>query len=563
MASLTTAQRIVFQMGISTTCVFLVLGFPCLASPVTQAVYRSVCVADVVCHAFGALASPGPSQRTALILGMFANSAALLVSSKWWCMGFVEWVVMIAMGVAFQCAGSVFLLGSRVPWQPVMTFLLSLMCYLVRTESEVAAGMTCHVWIGLRVASVMCLVAGLLAGGVLSFETAHRKFQTLYNILSADMEGFAQEAEGKRGQVGSPGGTMARKSSKSELSTGSTGFLDHRTPAHAMSSDSAFSEGCSNTAARCPFEDVVLNKKIGRGSFGIVYHAVQGGSRPVAVKAIAPRSDVHQKSSPLREARVSMGLVHPNVVRTYEYLARHMPQGQQGLGDDDDDDQVAFGSLITDPEELQDAEAKLKTVELWILQEWCDRGTLTSFCTTPLLEPDEVTKACQMVADIANGAAFLHAHEIIHGDLTGNNVLISSTSANRRGFSCKVCDFGLARVLEGHTSAIFTTTMGTVTHMPPELFQLEKNTIRLSKKADIYAAGILMWQVFEGKPPFGTMHPPQIILFVARGGRLKLADDSLPDEVRELYDKCVLEDPRARPLFTEIYHKLRDLAPEE
>jgi len=475
-------------------------------------------------------------------------------------MGFGGWLVMLVTEIMFQVVGSVFLLGSLALWQPLLTFLLSLACYLTRTGSEVATGMEGPIWVGIRFASVMCLVAGLFMTGAFSLPAAWRKFQKLYHVVSADVERRAQE-DGKRADACSPGSSSSTREPVPHMSGGS---VEHRTPAHAMSSDSMVSEGSPSTASRCPFEDVTLKKKVGRGSFGVVYQAVQGGSRPVAVKAIPPRADLHQKSSPLREARVSMGLVHPNVVRTYNYMARHVSQGQQGLGDDDDDDeaQPPLGRLITDAEELQEAEEKMQTVELWILQEWCDKGPLGQFCVAPLTEPQDVRMGCQMVADIASGAAFLHEHDIIHGDLTGNNVLVSSTTSNKRGFSCKVCDFGLARLLEGHTSAIFTTTMGTVTHMPPELFELERSTIRLSKKADVYATGILIWQVFEGKTPFASKHPPQIVLFVARGGRLQLTE-TLPEEVRELYSRCVLGDPRARPTLTEVYQALCELAPEE
>ena len=50
----------------------------------------------------------------------------------------------------------------------------------------------------------------------------------------------------------------------------------------------------------------------------------------------------------------------------------------------------------------------------------------------------------ELMVDICKGAAYLHSCEVIHGDLTSNNVLLKSTGKNLQDFCCKVCDFGLA-----------------------------------------------------------------------------------------------------------------------
>lgn len=59
-----------------------------------------------------------------------------------------------------------------------------------------------------------------------------------------------------------------------------------------------------------------------------------------------------------------------------------------------------------------------------------------------------------------------------------------------RGFVAKISDFGLSRPLE-QKSKVITKTYGTITHMPPEL--LEQGII--SKAADVYSFGVLLWQV--------------------------------------------------------------------
>ncbi len=69
--------------------------------------------------------------------------------------------------------------------------------------------------------------------------------------------------------------------------------------------------------------------------------------------------------------------------------------------------------------------------------------------------------------EIAAALAYLHSQDLLHGDLTGGNILLASNDADERGFCAKVADFGLSRTLG--SEPVDTGTYGTVTHMPPEL----------------------------------------------------------------------------------------------
>ena len=74
----------------------------------------------------------------------------------------------------------------------------------------------------------------------------------------------------------------------------------------------------------------------------------------------------------------------------------------------------------------------------------------------------------QAARDIASGLSVLHARNVVHGDLTGGNVLLTTDTASPSHVLAKVADFGLARTVDVQ-SKIETRTYGTVTHMPPEL----------------------------------------------------------------------------------------------
>jgi serine/threonine protein kinase len=78
----------------------------------------------------------------------------------------------------------------------------------------------------------------------------------------------------------------------------------------------------------------------------------------------------------------------------------------------------------------------------------------------------------------------------------------------------QVADFGLSRVLS--QEAISTGTFGTATHMPPELL----TTGRLSKSVDVYAFGVLLWEMCTGKRPWAGMMQMQVSTLLCHVGRL-------------------------------------------
>jgi len=281
---------------------------------------------------------------------------------------------------------------------------------------------------------------------------------------------------------------------------------------------------------RSPFEEVRLMRLVGQGSFGKVLYGLWMGS-PVAVKVIETNnSEQRRKFEPAFEAVLSATMAHPNLVQTYMSSARDKPM----------------------------AEVQMSTmVETWMVQEWCDLGTLANLCKKPRSDAECVPEVVDMNVDICRGGCYLHSRGIIHGDLTANNVLVK-TQVSRKGYICKICDFGLARVLEGDTTDIMTTQLGTVTHMPPELFGFGTE-VRLTCMADVYAAGILLWQAVMGKAPFADLTPPQVVVQIVKGRRLELPT-TVAEEIRTIFSNCTNPDPHERPTFEELVKQFSALA---
>ena len=108
--------------------------------------------------------------------------------------------------------------------------------------------------------------------------------------------------------------------------------------------------------------------------------------------------------------------------------------------------------------------------------------------------------------DVARGLEYLHSCNIMHGDLKPQNVLLKTAVTDRRGFMCKLGDFGLSRILRETETHVNTGSYGTVTHASPELL----SEGRLTKACDVFAFGIVLWELVTGQRLFPDMHHMQV-----------------------------------------------------
>lgn len=105
---------------------------------------------------------------------------------------------------------------------------------------------------------------------------------------------------------------------------------------------------------------------------------------------------------------------------------------------------------------------------------------------------------------IIHGIAYLHARHIIHADIKSMNILLTDS------FEPKIADYGLARVAADTqtTSTVLQsnkTLAGTFHYMAPEFFTTEANG-QPTTKTDIYALGVLLWQIITNKKPFDELN---------------------------------------------------------
>jgi len=268
-----------------------------------------------------------------------------------------------------------------------------------------------------------------------------------------------------------------------------------------------------------------VGARLARGGMATVYEAHDERlDRTIALKVMHPTlaEDDEFVSRFIREARAAARLSHPNVVAVYD-------QGADG-------GHVYLAMELVRGRTLRD-----------LLRE---RGALTA---RQALEIQESVLA-------ALGAA--HHAGIVHRDVKPENVLLSEDGR------IKVADFGLARAVTGastHTTAS-GVLMGTVAYLSPE--QVERG--HADPRSDVYAAGILLYEMVTGVKPYDGDTAIQIAYRhvhddvpppsqTARG---------VPAEIDALVARATNRDPDRRPsdarsMLAEVSSARRQLSDEE
>jgi serine/threonine-protein kinase len=244
-----------------------------------------------------------------------------------------------------------------------------------------------------------------------------------------------------------------------------------------------------------------VRSRIARGGMATVYLATDLRlERRVAVKVMHGHlaDDSQFKQRFIQEARSAARLAHPNVVNVFD-------QGQ-----DADSAYLVMEYLpgIT----LRD-----------LLQEY---GSLTSQQTI------DITEA------VLSGLAAAHKAGIVHRDLKPENVLLADDGR------IKIGDFGLARAASANT-ATGAALLGTIAYLSPELVTRGVADTR----SDIYAVGIMLYEMLTGEQPFKGEQPMQIAYQHANDTvpAPSVKNPKVPAELDELVTWATARDPEQRP----------------
>jgi hypothetical protein len=206
-----------------------------------------------------------------------------------------------------------------------------------------------------------------------------------------------------------------------------------------------------------PLDGYTLKRGIGTGGFGEVYYGVSDGGKEVALKLVRGNQDIE-----LRGVAQCLNLKHPNLVNLFD--------------------------LKTD-----------NHGDHWVVMEYVSGESLSTVLNRhPTGLPTELAQ--QWFVALARAVGYLHDHGIVHRDLKPANIFLENGTL-------KVGDYGLSKFIGGSQRTAQTQSVGTVHYMAPEI-----STGNYNKGIDVYAAGVIFYEMLTGRVPFDGESAGEILM---------------------------------------------------
>ncbi|XP_017048333.1 raf homolog serine/threonine-protein kinase Raf [Drosophila ficusphila] len=263
-------------------------------------------------------------------------------------------------------------------------------------------------------------------------------------------------------------------------------------------------------------EEILIGPRIGSGSFGTVYRAHWHG--PVAVKTLNVKTPSPAQLQAFKnEVAMLKKTRHCNI--------------------------LLFMGCVSKP-------------SLAIVTQWCEGSSLykhvhvseTKFKLNTLID---------IGRQVAQGMDYLHAKNIIHRDLKSNNIFL------HEDLSVKIGDFGLATAKtrwSGEKQANQPT--GSILWMAPEVIRMQELN-PYSFQSDVYAFGIVMYELLAECLPYGHISNKDQILFMVGRGLLRpdmsQVRSDAPQALKRLAEDCIKYTPKDRPLFRPLLNMLENM----
>ncbi|UCG16359.1 MAG: protein kinase [Phycisphaerales bacterium] len=237
-----------------------------------------------------------------------------------------------------------------------------------------------------------------------------------------------------------------------------------------------------------PLEDYTVHRGVGRGGFGEVYYAISDGGREVALKYLRENPEVE-----LRGVSHCINLKSPHLVTIFDVRKN---------ADDD----------------------------FFIVMEYVSGPSLRDLLVA---EPGGlgVQKAAFFLRELAKGLSYLHDRGIVHRDLKPGNIFYDD------GY-VKIGDYGLSKFISASRHSVQTASVGTVHYMAPEV-----GSGNYSRGIDIYALGVILYEMLLGKVPFEGGSAGEVLM---KHLTAQPEVDHLPAPFGAVIRKALAKDPNAR-----------------
>lgn len=258
-----------------------------------------------------------------------------------------------------------------------------------------------------------------------------------------------------------------------------------------------------------------LLRELGRGGYGIVLLANDPQlGRQVALKIPRPEIlvDATTRRRFLREAQAAGGLDHPNLIPVYE------------VGED--------GPFC------------------YLASAYCEGPSLAQWLKEKN-GPVPLRLAAKLVRALASGVQHAHERGVLHRDIKPSNVLLErpagSASVGSTEWVPRLTDFGLAKLLDVTDDQTRTgSILGTPAYMAPE--QAEGRLNSIGPATDVYALGVLLYELLAGRVPFRGNSDIQTLQQITGGEVAGLARlrPGIPRDLEAITLKCLERDPHRR-----------------
>ena len=216
-----------------------------------------------------------------------------------------------------------------------------------------------------------------------------------------------------------------------------------------------------------PSDKYIRGKKLGNGTFGIVYEAKNILFNNIVAMKIIRKDDNMDNLLIKNEIDILKKLSHPNIVRIYEFYESRN--------------------------------------NFYLIDEYCDFGELYNYINKSTLNEKQLAV---IFYQVFSGLCYLHENNILHRDMKPENILISKKEIDieteEEYFWIKIIDFGTAKIFENnkHEKSI----VGSAYYIAPEVLNKDYN-----EKCDTWSVGVILYMFLTGRAPFDGKSNEEII----------------------------------------------------
>ena len=252
---------------------------------------------------------------------------------------------------------------------------------------------------------------------------------------------------------------------------------------------------------------------IGRGGFGDVYRVTWNSKDLGIVEAAAKKIHIPRNQEDIskeleNEIRILQTLKHPNIIKFY-------------------------GLAIT-PDHVV------------LVTEYAAKGSLFDYLQDKTELPHDLKTKWAIQA--AKGLKYLRDKNVLHRDIKSPNLLIAADD------DLKICDFGISKDLTS-TKTTAHPDKGSIKWQAPEIFK-DQN---LSPKADIFAFGIVLWELETCEEPYKGQSTNQVMWKVGSEDARPEIPEICPPAMKSLIQQCWGKERNHRPDIEEVIEQLEQI----